>query len=98
MESDPYHIKEVHGFDVEELRGHEKKMMQHHRELAAATRGKADRSGATGRGSRGQRNRDAAQYSGGGASTPYPARKPKKFGGGKKSVTCYECYGNLASV
>ena len=31
MESDPDLIKEVHGLDIEELRAHEKRMMQHNR-------------------------------------------------------------------
>ena len=31
MEADPDLIKEVHGMDIEDLRGHEKRMMQHNR-------------------------------------------------------------------
>ena len=92
MEADPDLIKEVHGFDIEELRSEEKKMMQHNREIAAATRGKSDRPGGAGRGSRGNRDRDAGQHGGGGASAPYSAKKRRR--GGDKSVTCYECNGN----
>ena len=31
MEADPDLIKEVHGMDIEDLRGHEKRLMQHNR-------------------------------------------------------------------
>ena len=91
MEADPDLIKEVHGFDIEELRSEEKNMMQHNREIAAATRGKSDRPGGAGRGSRGNRDKDAGQH-GGGASAPYSAKKRRR--GGDNSVTCYECNGN----
>ena len=93
MEADPDLVKEVHGFDIEELRSEEKKMMQHNREIAAATRIRHDRPGGAGRGSRGNRDRDAGQYSGGGASAPHSAKKRKR--GADKSVTCYECNGNI---
>ena len=31
IEADPDFVKEIHGLDIEELRAHEKKMMQHNR-------------------------------------------------------------------
>ena len=31
MEADPDLVKEVHSLDIDELRGHEKRMMQHNR-------------------------------------------------------------------
>ena len=31
MEADPDLVKEVHGLDIEELRAHKKRMMQHNR-------------------------------------------------------------------
>ena len=31
MEADPDLVKEVHGLDIDDLRGHEKRMMQHNR-------------------------------------------------------------------
>ena len=31
MEADPDLVKEVHGLDIDDLRGHKKRMMQHNR-------------------------------------------------------------------
>ena len=56
MEADPDLVKEVHGLDIDDLRGHKKRMMQHNRDLSAATRSKAATYDQGQRGSKGKRD------------------------------------------
>ena len=81
MEADPDLVKEVHGLDIEDLRGHEKRMMQHNRCRPFSCYGKRDVA-----------KRDYPKQRDGYNTGAYNAyKKPRQAGGDRKSYTCDKC-------
>ena len=108
MERNPDLDKKLHGWDMEEVRANERKLMQYNREMAAATKGENtilnfveiqfSRGRQVWRGPGGRRSPSRGEAVE--EEHAAPPRKASKAGGGrgggdKSHLTCYTCYGKI---